>query len=42
MIDPECGKDLEKIKLINCPNRNRPCPCGDKQRFKKCCEYTYI
>jgi hypothetical protein len=30
MIDPVNGKNIENLKLIKCPNKNRPCPCGDK------------
>jgi hypothetical protein len=30
MIDPINGKDLENLKVVKCPNKNRPCPCGDR------------
>ena len=30
-------KDIKKITVFKNTLRNKPCPCGSKKKFKKCC-----
>lgn len=39
-VDPD-HQSLDDIKLINMPAANKNCPCGRKQKFKKCCQANY-
>lgn len=33
----KCQVKLVPIRVEDKPKRNKPCPCGSKLKFKKCC-----